>query len=128
MPQPWPQVSPDHTNDVAAGWIAAVENVTRSAMPAVPSAEVNEMSASYCRPGASPSSISRAVWSVRSSAQGPRTVRSRRPLLDSRTDIRPSPEARPQSTAESVVTSPDRAPEVSSTRCRSSAGEARPTP
>lgn len=47
IPQPCPQVSPDQTKDVGAGWIAAVENVTRSASPGVPSVDVNEMSASY---------------------------------------------------------------------------------
>ena len=46
IPQPWPQVSPDHTNDVAAGCTAAVVKLISSGRPGVPSAAVNEMSAS----------------------------------------------------------------------------------
>ena len=109
IPNPWPQVSPDHASEVGAAWIGAVLKLTRSVWPVAPSSELNQIVASYRRPGARPFSCSRAVWSVRSSAQEPRSVRSSRPLLSSRTAIRPRPDARAQRTAEFVVTSPDRA-------------------
>ncbi|WP_460834639.1 hypothetical protein [Nocardioides hungaricus] len=61
--------------------------LTRSTAPLAPSGPVNHRSASYRRPGARSSSTIRAVWSERASA-----------------------EARAHSTAELVVTSPERAP------------------
>ena len=79
----------------------------------------NQTVASKRRPGARPFSSSRAVWSVRSSAHGPRTDRSRRPMLSRRTIIRPGPDARAQTIAESVVTSPVRAAEGRVIRSRS---------
>ena len=61
MPQPWPQESPVHTNVVAAGWMAAVENVARRVSPRWPSSSSNHRSTAYSRPGASPSSSILAV-------------------------------------------------------------------
>ena len=61
MPNPWPQVSPDHTSEVGAAWMGAVLKLTRSVWPVAPSSELNQIVASYRRPGASPFSCSRAV-------------------------------------------------------------------
>ena len=122
IPHPWPQVSPDQITDCAAAWIGAVRKCTFSRVDSVPSAEANQIVASYSRPGASPCSCSRAVWSARASVQGPRIVRSRRPLLPSWICIRPSRAARDHSTAELVVTSPVRAAEVSRSRSRTKLG------
>ena len=61
IPYPWPQVSPDETNDVAAGWIGAVR---RSAAPAGyagrPAARTRGWRRNS-RPGASPSRVRRAA-------------------------------------------------------------------
>jgi hypothetical protein len=99
--------------------------LTRSIWPVAPSSPVNQMEASYRRPGASPRSWTRPVSSARSSTQGPCSEHSPGPLLSNCTAIRPLPEERAQSTAESVVTSPDRAPWVRDSRCRTWPG-ARP--
>jgi hypothetical protein len=116
IPQPWPHTSPDQTRLVGAGWIGAVANRNVCSSPLLPEASSNHIVASYSRPGASPRNVWRAVKSVCSSAYAPRTERSRRPLLVSRTRSSPGADAALHRTAESLVTSPERTPTGSSMR------------
>ena len=98
IPKLWPQVSPDHTSEVGAAWIGAVLKLTRSVWPVAPSSEVNQIVASYSPAGREPVQLQpRGVVGARVGPGPRRIVRSSRPLLSSRTAIRPRPDgARPR--------------------------------